>query len=43
MKVLFTKVFEKNIKEIKDQKLKYDLLEIILLVKNASSISLSQI
>ena len=35
MKVLFTKTFEKNIKEIKDSKTKNELLEIILNVKKA--------
>ncbi|MFA9215117.1 MAG: type II toxin-antitoxin system RelE/ParE family toxin [Candidatus Methylacidiphilales bacterium] len=39
MKVLFTKTFEKNIKEINDSKTKSDLLEIILVVKKASSLA----
>jgi len=39
MKVLFTKNFDKNIKEIKDIKTKNDLLEIISNVKKAANLS----
>jgi len=39
MKVLFTKTFEKNIKEINDSKTKSDLLEIILVVKKANGLA----
>lgn len=39
MKVSFTKTFEKNIKQITDNKIKKDLLEIILQVKNTNTLS----